>query len=200
MTKSNTPPARQRQSGKPLDPSKLDVEGFARAAGTLDGELQALTLGRLAEMAADDAPASGWPAVRWQARGEQRAVRGGEPQVWLHLQAQAEVSLCCQRCLQPVRLPLELEREYRFVRDEELAASEDVDAEEDVLSLGGRFDLIELIEDELLMALPLVPRHERCPQPLPMPQAEVPEVEAAEEQRPNPFAALAALKGKGRAQ
>ena len=30
-------------------------------------------------------------------------------------------------------------------------------------------DLRELVEDELLLGLPLVPRHEDCPQPLPVP-------------------------------
>jgi uncharacterized protein len=46
------------------------------------------------------------------------------------------------------------------------------------------------VEDELILALPLVPRHDACPQPLAAPAtAEEPLAE-----RPNPFAALAALK------
>ena len=49
----------------------------------------------------------------------------------------------------------------------------------------------------LLLALPIVPRHELCPQPLPMAVGE----EVLEDdvpERPHPFAALQALKsGKG---
>jgi uncharacterized protein len=59
-----------------------------------------------------------------------------------------------------------------------------------VLALSKNLDLRELIEDELLLALPLVPRHEDCPQPLRVGHAPDPEPDA----RPNPFAALGALK------
>ena len=47
----------------------------------------------------------------------------------------------------------------------------------------------ELIEDELLLAMPIVPRHEVCPEPLVATVDELPDDPA-----PNPFAALAALK------
>lgn len=199
MTNSSTPQPKPRVGTRPIDPHKLDVEGFARHASSLEGQTPAAELTRLADMAAEETPAHGWPEVVWQAHGEQRSVRAGESQVWLRLQVTAQVSLTCQRCLKPMAVPLELEREYRFVRDEDQAASLDLDAEEDVLSLGGRFDLIELIEDELLLALPLVPRHDQCPEPLAQPKAE-PEFEVEPEERPNPFAALAGLKGKGKAQ
>ena len=62
-----------------------------------------------------------------------------------------------------------------------------------VLALTPALDLADLIEDELLLALPLVPRHDVCPAPLPVPDnADVPE----EDEPVNPFAALAALKTK----
>lgn len=180
---------------RPLDPRKLDIEAMARDAVRLQGRWPAEALARLAEFAPAEAPISGWPVIEWSAQAELRAQRGAEPQLWLHLQAHAEVSLSCQRCLQPVAQTLALDSWVRFVRDEELAASLDADSEEDVLSLQGRLDLQELVEDELLLALPLVPRHERCPQPLPMSSVE-PDVEV-EPEKPNPFAVLAALKGKG---
>jgi uncharacterized protein len=69
-----------------------------------------------------------------------------------------------------------------------------------VLALTRHLDALELVEDELLLSLPLVPRHEVCPQPLPVTTAELPEDEDGDEERPNPFAALAALKGRGPAQ
>jgi len=75
----------------------------------------------------------------------------------------------------------------------------DADSDVDVLALSRSVDLRELVEDELLLAMPLVPRHEVCPAPLLAPQADV-AFEEAEQDRPNPFAALAALKGKGKSQ
>ncbi len=56
-----------------------------------------------------------------------------------------------------------------------------------MLVLEPAIDLRALIEDELLLALPLIPRHDVCPQPLV--QAAADDVERAGE-----FAALAALK------
>jgi len=179
-----------------FDPRKLDVAAFARDAASLQGEWPATSLERLADAAASEAPASQWPAVNWSVQGEVREVRG-EGQLWLHLKIGASVQLTCQRCLKPVGETLALEHSFRFVKDEALAAELDADSEEDVLSLQRHFDLAELIEDELLLALPLVPRHETCPQPLPVPAEDE---EHLEEKRPNPFAALAALKKGGGAQ
>jgi len=48
-----------------------------------------------------------------------------------------------------------------------------------------------LLEDELLLALPLVPRHDVCPEPLARAFRDAADVAEAAE---HPFAALAALK------
>lgn len=180
-------------------PRKLDVAAFAQDGASLQGEWPAHSLSRLADAAAPEAPATAWPMVSWTLRGERREPRGAEPQIWLHLQASATVSLSCQRCLQPVQEQLVLSRSFLFVGDEDLAASLDADSEDDVLALTRHLDALELVEDELLLSLPLVPRHAVCPQPLPVATAELPEDESGDE-RPNPFAALAALKGRGPAQ
>lgn len=176
-----------------FDPLKLDVAALAQDAESLQGEWPASSLERLSESAPAEAPSSAWAPLRWSVRGEQRSPRGGEPEVWMHVQAEAEVVQTCQRCLQPLREHLQLERSFRFVRDEKQAAELDADSDDDVLVLARHLDLRELLEDELLLALPLVPRHEECPEPLHAP--EDPQDEAIEEERPNPFAALAALKG-----
>jgi uncharacterized protein len=182
-------------------PHKLDVEAFAKDGASLQGEWPAQSLTRLADAAAPEAPAGGWPAIRWTLDGENRTEpRSSEPQIWLHLQAQAQVSLTCQRCLQPVQESLSLSRWFRFVRDEETAAMLDADSEDDVLVLTRNLNTQELIEDELLLSLPLVPRHETCPQPLAITTDELPDDGAEEEPRPNPFATLAALKERGPAQ
>lgn len=178
-----------------FDPIKLDVEIFAREAAELNGSWPAAALQRLAQEAAPEAPATDWAAVDWQANGELRTVRGSEPQTWLHLHAHATVALTCQRCLQPVRAAINLQRDFRFVGDEELAAQIDTDSEEDVLAMPRHLNLQDLIEDEILLALPIVPRHKTCPKPLPLlrDDLDIGEPEGGEP-RKNPFAALAALK------
>ena len=88
------------------------------------------------------------------------------PEIWLHLRAQTVLPLTCQRCLGPVDTAFAVERSFRFVPDEEMAAAQDEQSEEDVLALSRSFDLVELVEDELLMEMPLAPRHEVCPEPV----------------------------------
>jgi uncharacterized protein len=84
-------------------------------------------------------------------------------------------------------VPLSVDRRVFFVAGEDAAASLDAESEDDVLPLAP-LDVKALVEDELLLALPLVPRHEACPEPLPFEPG--PEAPASE----HPFAALAALK------
>jgi uncharacterized protein len=172
------------------DPHKLDVAALAADAGRLEGEIDAHELERWRDMqsAPVDMPL---PPVRWSARGEQRGRAGEAAQTWLHLQISAQAWLTCQRCLQPFAAPLEIDRTFRFVPTEGEAEALDADSEDDVLALGPSFDLPGLIEDELLLAWPLVPRHQRCNQPAQRASGE-PEAAAS------PFAALATLKG-GRA-
>ena len=73
--------------------------------------------------------------------------------------------------------------------------AEDDAAEEDLLVLSPQFDLIDVLEDELLMALPLVPMHDECPE-LPIFSSGILEVSKNQADKPNPFAALAQLKKK----
>ena len=175
-----------------FDPRRLDVEAFAAAAGTLEGELAQSTLERLGAAVLPWPGDSAAAPVLWRASGERRAVTGGAPETWLHLQASTTVRLECQRCLQPMAEPLAVDRRFRFVADEDQAAVLDEASEDDVLVASHSFDLAALIEDELILALPLVPRHPACPEPLPVtPDA------GADEAAPNPFAALAALRRPG---
>ena len=177
---------------RPHDALRLDVSAFIADAETLAGSWPGASLQRLCELQTppQDAPP---PDVAWQAQGERLAVTGGEPELWLVLQAQAPVWLTCQRCLQPFAVPLALDRRIRFVRGEAQAEALDAEIEDDVLALSKSLDLRELIEDELLLALPIVPRHAACPQPLPVALGSEPAPDDPPE-RPNPFAALQRLK------
>ncbi|WOB09466.1 YceD family protein [Piscinibacter gummiphilus] len=170
-----------------FDPSKLDVEALAKAGASLDGAWPVAELERLAASTVAGAVPG---AVTWRAAGEHRVVRGGEPQVWLHLKADTQVMLECQRCLKPVAADVHAERSFLFVQGESAAAELDADSEDDVLALTRALDLRALVEDELLLELPLVPRHEVCPEPLQTANEEPPVLE----EKPNPFAVLASLK------
>jgi uncharacterized protein len=173
---------------RPLAPQTLDISALCKAAGRLQGQQPLAAMARLAASfcAASDGSAA------WQAHGSLLPVTGGEAEMWLALQAEADVPLQCQRCLQAMSESLRVQRRFRFVRSEEEALRLDEESEDDVLVLPARLDLLEFLEDELILALPIVPRHDECPTPLPL--AAQPEDEEAS--APKPFAALAALKGR----
>jgi uncharacterized protein len=175
---------------------RLDVMAFAEAGVELQGELPLTALPRLLESLHQPLAEGPAPVARWQAQGTLQVIRGGGKQARLQLQVQALAPLECQRCLDTVDTPLEVDRHFVFAENEAAAAALDEDEEDDVLVLSRHFDLIELIEDELLLTLPVVPRHERCPKDLSAGDevAPPPELASPGEDRPHPFAALAALK------
>jgi uncharacterized protein len=170
------------------DPRKLDVAALAADAAQLAGDTDAGSIERWRDMQTPPADVA-LPPVHWVARGEQRQRSGELPQTWLHLQVSAEAWLTCQRCLQPFRAPLGVQRTFRLVATEAEAEALDADSEDDVLAPSPAFDLIGLIEDELVLAWPLVPRHERCSQPVHRAGDAAADVDS-------PFAALAALKAR----
>jgi uncharacterized protein len=176
-------------SARRHDPLRLDVAGLTADGETLPGEWPLASLERLCEM--QTAPQD-WlmPPVAWRVRGERRPVSGEQPQTWLHIRAQATIWLTCQRCLQPYRTELVVDRAIRFVRGEDLAEALDAESEEDVLALPRELDLRALVEDELLLALPIVPRHETCPDTPPALAASTPALAQAQ----HPFEILKALK------
>jgi uncharacterized protein len=170
---------------------RLDVKAFAQAGATLRGRDLLSKYERLLEEAGGQ---GGERAVQWEVRGAVQRDAAGFAQIWLYLQAQVSLPLTCQRCLGPADIDVTVDRAFRFVATEEQAAAEDEEADEDVLVLGRDFNLQALIEDELLMALPLVPRHDICPTEVRLSAQDV-DFEAASAAKPKPFAALAGLKG-----
>ncbi|MCH2240463.1 MAG: YceD family protein [Aquabacterium sp.] len=175
-----------------FNPHKLDVAAFAKAGASLSGQCPLTDLPRLLESVPEEARADLLHPLSWAVTGLLRPVAGGEPEVWLHLRAHADVPLSCQRCLQPMVEHLAIERQARFVADEATAAELDAVLEDDVLVLSRSFDLRWWLEDELILELPLMPLHQSCRPAVPLGQAAEPA--AAEDERPHPFAALAALK------
>lgn len=175
------------------DPRRLDVERFAAERGELEGDWPLGALPRLLASCHEAFRPGAQDQVHWSVRGEQRRRAGLGADAWLHFVLAAHVDLTCQRCLSAVRVPLGVDRWFRFVADEAQAAALDAESDDDVLASSRSFDLRELAEDELLLALPLVPRHEVCPEPLSAP-AEAGDVHSETQAAESPFAALAALK------
>jgi uncharacterized protein len=180
-------------SERVFDPLRLDIQTFAKESAELAGRWPLRQFERVAPSLHPEAPPADGDAVEWSARGEQRAARGSGPQTWMHLLAHARLRLECQRCLQPVETVLNVDRWYHFVPGEDAAAALDAESEDEVLAMTRALDLRELVEDELLLELPIVPRHDVCPAPL----RQEPEDVQAELEKPNPFAALAVLKRGG---
>ncbi len=170
----------------------LNIAAFAHANGRFEGAEKLIGLERLAGEAQGSIEST---MVHFRAQGSLRADGAAAEEVWLTLSARVAMPLVCQRCLGLVSVPVEFEREFRFVASEEVAEAQDEVCEEDVLVLSRDFNLLDLVEDELIMALPVVPKHEECPV---RPKLQVADPEFAEDmvEKPNPFAVLGQLKNK----
>jgi len=185
---------------KKFDLNRLNVKAFAREGLSLQGQLSLTQFGRLAELALSPVEPSlqdsGEPThVSWDIQAKLVPVSGGDPQIWMHLEAEVDLPMQCQRCMGPVKLAVKASAAFRFVSDEATAEAEDDESEEDLLVLAPELNVLELIEDELIMSAPLVPKHEKCPNLVPMSAVDE-AFEEAMEARPKPFAALAQLKNK----
>ena len=180
---------------------RLDVAGLAQVNGYIKSDDLLQKYERLRQESCRlETDLTKNECINWLATGEliQNASETSKvkPQVWLHVTAHTTLPQTCQRCLGEVGMQLEVKRSYRFVVDEATAEAEDDACEEDLLAISREFNLLALIEDELLMALPQVPMHDICPvQPK---MATVDEDFEAEGNagKPNPFAVLASLKAK----
>ncbi len=114
------------------------------------------------------------------------------------IRARAQLPLLCQRSLKRFLLPVEVTQKLALVADEDQEAALPEGYEALVVDAEGTIHPAQLIEDELILALPVVavdPATE--PVALSWP-ASGREVAAAEETaaRANPFAVLAELKNK----
>ncbi len=177
---------------KSFNPRHLNVATFTQAKAELAGEDLLQKYERLAQDLHAPAPDL---ALKWQAQGESRSAADGSVRPAIHLRVQADLPLTCQRCMEAVVVPMAVDRHFLFVPDEDTAATLDDESEDDVLEMSTDFNLQGLIEDEVLMAMPLVPSHETCPAGT-VSSVQSADFEEAAEEKPHPFAALAALKSK----
>ena len=161
-----------------VDPRKLADRGV-----TLNGSLQLADLERLCDPLSDNV---GTVQAKFDFERDEQHV------VVIHSELDVEVKMVCQRCLELVALPIQSACDYAVVK--EGANTQSVPKGYDVLELGeDPLDLLALIEEELLLALPIVPAHDPkdCQQPAGL---EEPESSEDEVTRSNPFSVLAQLK------
>lgn len=127
-------------------------------------------------------------------------------------EASLTVALPCQRCLEAVEIVLECRSSLALIESETQAESLPDDLDPLVVGPEELLRPLDVVEDELLLALPLVPRHPegRCAQATAYPDPgslqdcgpgigggdTAPDNDPADAPRPNPFAALAALKNR----
>jgi uncharacterized protein len=164
----------------------IDPARFARDRARLTGVLAAAALPRLSDQleGADQLQGAGGE-IGYQVDGF--VSERGHP--GLHLQLDGEIELRCQRCLGALRARIESRRDVVLVPGaDEFAQRSDEDETMDIIPAVPRLDLRALLEDEVLLALPVAPCHApgecRAPEGRP----------GAEPERVSPFAALAQLK------
>lgn len=108
---------------------------------------------------------------------------------------QTTLMLECQRCMEPMAYAVDTDFAVCFI-DSETQEDELPEGYEAYISSDEVFVLNDLLEEELLLHVPLIPKHEDCENPYLTNDAEEehPEESEVDESRPNPFAKLAALK------
>ena len=133
-----------------LQPAAIDGLAFARNAAVLQGRLGMESLPRLAQSGCSGS------VLDFALTGE--INERGKP--GLKLAVDGSVRLQCQRCLGSLELPLHLEVQLEFASSEAEITAADDDIERVVA--GRQMSVAALVEDEILLALPMVPKHEQC--------------------------------------
>ncbi|WP_114637226.1 YceD family protein [Polynucleobacter necessarius] len=121
------------------------------------GFLSISDLPRVAEEASTIIPGDGFD---WSVKTHFEDSPGSEPHQILDLGLKGRLHLVCQRCLQGCAI--DLDEKCRFVlvlADVEADAYPIEDEKQEPLVVNQHFNLLETIEDEVLLSLPLIPKH-----------------------------------------
>lgn len=170
------------------DVSYVDTYVLTRTGHEVSGQTPISSFERLIE----DLPEQPASQVSWSVKGE----IDPHGRHFLRLSVQAVPVLECQRCLQPLPWPVDAENRLRIVKSEadlDDEGSQDTEAEDMVERIVGspRLDVLELVEDEIILGLPYVPKHDVCPS---LPEALAAQEPEPDEAKPSPFAVLDQLK------
>lgn len=131
-------------------PTRLDVSRLARRAARIDGRFAVSECKRLVASLHDD---TGTVTARISLHNDEAGHRVIEGT------ASADVQLLCQRCLEPFATGLHAEFRLAQVADDARAAALP-DGLEPVICPDGMLDTRAMIEDELILVLPVVARHD----------------------------------------
>jgi uncharacterized protein len=128
----------------------LDSMRFALTGDRLTGEVPVVQFDRLAGSLASDHGNVGYVLL-----GQTESGRPG-----LRIEIDADVVLRCQYCLEPFSYHLHISQMLPVARNEtELERWEQDDPLLDALIAEPAMDVLALVEDEILLGLPIAPRH-----------------------------------------
>jgi uncharacterized protein len=132
----------------------IDGYEFASAGAVQQGVWPLSELPRLRDMLASDA---GEVAYRLQGTRDER----GRPALRLHVEGRLQ--LRCQRCLEPLALDVRADDLLVLAATLSEIHAEPADAHApDRIVAGKEMPVRDLVEDELILAVPYAPRHESC--------------------------------------
>lgn len=138
----------------------IDAFEFCRLKERREGEIAVSDLPRLAEESVNK-----FGSLRWSLQGGKDSL--GHPQ--LLLSVAGTVQLICQRCLTPFAFDIESESVLVLAGDDASADAIETlldDEAVEVIVGSKNFSIVELIEDEALLAIPTSPKHDVCPDQL----------------------------------
>jgi uncharacterized protein len=162
----------------------IDSLGFAAESGCVSGRVALTLLPRLSDLLKRQ---EGW--LECQVSGYRETGAGGQLQSWLRLRVTGRLGLECQRCLGEMDFDCAIDSRLLLVPEGAAWPEDELESEDyDALPASRALSLLTLVEEEVLLALPIVPRH-------PM-ECLVPDEAGLVEKgnRASPFAALASLK------
>jgi len=137
------------------DPFKFTAEGRS-----LSGVVALAEMSRLADVLLDR---SG--EVRFGLSGELGIDRRSR----LKLAVTGVLGMRCQRCLGPMEWPLRIDATFELVRPGQPIPEEELEEDAfDAIEATPDMDVLALVEDEIVLAVPLAPRHENCDAPRPL--------------------------------
>lgn len=157
----------------------IDGFEFASAGATQQGRMPLSGFPRLRDLLASDAG-----EVAYEVKG----LRDSRGRPSLRVRVRGTLALRCQRCLEAMRFEVDEEEMLVLAATQEEIDADPVDTQTPDRILGGKeMALRELIEDQLILAVPYAPRHEDC----------AVSAAAGDDERLSPFAGLRSLLRDG---
>lgn len=141
--------------------SSVDVWEFARQRKREEGTTPLRRFERLAQsVLLPDDPANPVNAsvVRWTVSGH--SDRDGRCQ--LQIEGEFSAAVPCLRCSGPVALSIAFDRLLRLCKSEQEADTLETDENEDAVAAPGKADVLQWLEDEMMLCLPMFPAHDAC--------------------------------------